>query len=550
MKRLWDARGRFARKNASATIDPAELVSKGIPPNEWNQYVERAPRKKIVWEKTKYPGIWQRIWKDKRGNERTSYRVVVSHDGKQSTMTFHSLTKAREWKAKEDSEHANNAAGLPLKTPKQLRKVTLGQAIKAYMTDVWGHLGLKIVTKILVNDPVLGNPNYVPNHSIKEREIDDTNYSNLDKFQRCEYGSSLCKKSIYDVDNVLTWKKYEEWLRDQPGRQGETLTPRTIKRLFVSIKPVFTRAIDGTLPSIFEDRDTEIEIGEHPKLKNPLDRYVVKGSSMGTRSRSLREGELEKIEATFKTLHGRNKYYVPLAFYLAIETGMRLQEIINLQWGDIDLERRIIEITKSKTDDKQTYLGRKIVLPYNVMWHLLIPQAIARETVRDNKTDWVFPRTRNNKDPRASFKDVWREDVVKRSGIVEAYLEKYPRTTLKDAFLHFHDLRRTANTNFLLAKLEREEREIMLGHANSYQNDAYLNPEVILKPIRDKLDRHVLGGLTAKEYTEKIIAEGKELPDGSLLVNLTNYPLDVNLVELLQKGTLRYQDISMKIEGR
>lgn len=41
---------------------------------------------------------------------------------------------------------------------------------------------------------------------------------------------------------------------------------------------------------------------------------------------------------------------------------MRLQEIFNLTWQDIDFDNRRIEIRKSKTDHLSAYEGRTIVL--------------------------------------------------------------------------------------------------------------------------------------------------------------------------------------------
>jgi integrase len=61
--------------------------------------------------------------------------------------------------------------------------------------------------------------------------------------------------------------------------------------------------------------------------------------------------------------------------YLALDTGMRMQEILNLKWSDIDFEQRRIEIRKSKTDRKQVAkggrAGRRIVLPYMAMSSLI-----------------------------------------------------------------------------------------------------------------------------------------------------------------------------------
>ncbi len=40
---------------------------------------------------------------------------------------------------------------------------------------------------------------------------------------------------------------------------------------------------------------------------------------------------------------------LPMAVRLALNTGMRRGEILNLRWGDIDLDAKRLTVTKSKT---------------------------------------------------------------------------------------------------------------------------------------------------------------------------------------------------------
>lgn len=47
-----------------------------------------------------------------------------------------------------------------------------------------------------------------------------------------------------------------------------------------------------------------------------------------------------------------------LAIRLLIYTGCRLNEIMTLQWGDVNLENRVLSLPDSKTGAKQVFLGR------------------------------------------------------------------------------------------------------------------------------------------------------------------------------------------------
>jgi integrase len=61
-----------------------------------------------------------------------------------------------------------------------------------------------------------------------------------------------------------------------------------------------------------------------------------------------------------------------VAIWFAIETGMRLQEIFNLTWKDIDPGKRRVKITKSETDHMNAYKGRTIVLTVRAWAYLSV----------------------------------------------------------------------------------------------------------------------------------------------------------------------------------
>jgi hypothetical protein len=192
------------------------------------------------------------------------------------------------------------------------------------------------------------------------------------------------------------------------------------------------------------------------------------------------EGELQRLERACEACRGLNRTYVLLAIYLAIETGMRLQEIFNLTWPDVDIQNRRIAIRKSKTDRVSDYDGRTIVM--NVVARALLAALHIRLIInfRYSKEDRIFPMTRE------AFKQSWA-DVVKRADIED---------------LHFHDLRREAGSRFDEAGLTRGEHDLMMGHANKDMASLYIRAD--LKSIQDKLDRHRFGGKTWQEVEEDI----------------------------------------------
>lgn len=154
---------------------------------------------------------------------------------------------------------------------------------------------------------------------------------------------NFCSKALAYISRADAHHYVAERLKDRWN--GTPITPRTVRREINTIQHVF-------------------EVAKHrwglTALVNPFRALPVKGS-VYRRKRRLKEGELERIERACEACRGLNRYYVPLAVYLAVETGMRLQEIFNLTWEDVATHRRI-EIRKSKTDHLSQYEGRTIVL--------------------------------------------------------------------------------------------------------------------------------------------------------------------------------------------
>jgi len=300
----------------------------------------------------------------------------------------------------------------------------------------------------------------------------------------------ICSKNLLqltkqDVNWFIDKKKHETW--KSPGSNGEAkpLSPRTIRRLLNIVQRVFSWT-------------TEFRSGfEH--LPNHFAGIRIAGSTGGRRRRSLHDGELERIMEACEKCHAPNNYYIPLAINLAIDTAMRRSEIFNLTWKDIDDVNRRITIRKSKTDKKTGNLnGVKIVLPA-LAKHLLVTLAMFRQPKEEG--GWFAYPSDNKKifpmEPRA-FTQAW-EKVLQRAGIEG---------------LHFHDLRREANTRFIKANLTVEERNLMLRHADKSMNAVYIGEETLLKGIQDKLDRFVLDGMTLEQAYENgrvDLAEARQL---------------------------------------
>lgn len=349
---------------------------------------------------------------------------------------FQSRSQAERWSR--EQEKAILETGLPL-THEELKNHTVGKIVRDYLKDITPHKGCHV-----------------------------SEAATLNKFLRYD----ICKKSLAyvkkkDAYDYIATRKKETW-------RGKKISNATIRRDINSIHNVFVVAREQWG---FEN------------LANPfenLGKKTLTGSD-NRRQRRLKEGELRRLEDACDRCLGLNRLYVPLAIYLAIETGMRLQEIFNLTWQDADVPKRRIEIRKSKTDHVNNYAGRTIVMSVLAELYLARIAYALNNAGRFKLTDKIFPMSKE------AFKQSWA-DVRKRAKI-------------KD--LTFHDLRHEAGSNFDEAGLTKAEHDLIMGHANRDMASRYIHSE--LKNIQEKLDRHLLGGVT----WEQRLAQAKANLEGN-----------------------------------
>lgn len=133
------------------------------------------------------------------------------------------------------------------------------------------------------------------------------------------------------------------------------------------------------------------------------------------------------------------RHYVPYMFEFACETGVRLEELTELEWATCDLEARTIYVPPSKNGDDR--------------YALLTERAVELLQMLPRETDRVFPV--NKLSVGQMFRVATRELGIKN--------------------LHFHDSRHEACTR--LAKfLTAMELAKVIGHRNVNTLLIYYNP--------------------------------------------------------------------------
>ena len=140
-----------------------------------------------------------------------------------------------------------------------------------------------------------------------------------------------------------------------------------------------------------------------------------------------------------KFLAADHPRFVLLAFLLALYTGQRLTDVMNMTWGQVDLEQGLIRLTQSKT-------GKALWLPM----HTVLKDTL-REAKKDTSSIYIVHGLGGQPIKPELFSGHYFQDAKGRAGLGKG--------------LPFHGLRKTAG--IMLAEAGATPFEIMgvLGHA-------------------------------------------------------------------------------------
>lgn len=127
---------------------------------------------------------------------------------------------------------------------------------------------------------------------------------------------------------------------------------------------------------------------------------------------------------------------------LAISTGMRLGEIVNLQWSHIDLSRRIIIVQNTNEFSTKSRKNRKIPISNSLL-------SVLNERKRNEKCNYVF----------------YYEDKHCRPDLITKRFKRYVRQAAIDQTLHFHSLRHSTASLLVQANVPIYTVKEILGHS-------------------------------------------------------------------------------------
>ena len=305
------------------------------------------------------------------------------------SRSFHFRKDAEAWARQ--SEVQADRSELP-NDPKILHRITLGQLVERYRDTV----------------------------SVRKRGYDVERIV-LTAFLR----HPICRKPLSHI-------RTEDFAAYRDERL-KTIKVTTLKRELSPLHNLFEVARD----------DWGLPLSENPlgKLRLP--------SSPSRRERRLKDGELDKLVVAARSC--RNEQILPIIL-LAVATGMRRGEILNLRWGHIDREKRSLLIPHAKNGHSRT---------------LPLTRDAAEVLDRISRTgDRVFPMSGN------AFRLAW-DRLRARAGLAD---------------LHFHDLRHEAISRFFERGLSVPEVALISGHRDARMLFRYAH--ATRQAIIQKIDHH------------------------------------------------------------
>jgi integrase len=329
-------------------------------------------------------GIDKRTHKDGT----VSYRARVRIKGHPFLIqSFSSKTLAMKWKR--DTESAIERGAFAYEKPGS--RHTLSELIDRY------------IEKVLPTKPK--NARNVRQHLLWWKQ---------------ELGSNF----LSDIKPNLISQKRDDLL-SSPTCKNSPRSPTTVVRYLASLSHAFSVAV----------KDWEW-MQENPVLK------ISKPKISNERTRFLSDEERARLIKACQKSKSKGLYPVVI---LALSTGMRRGEILNLRWSDVDLDRGAILLQTTKNGE------RRFIPLVGIALDLLKSRHANQST-----NSLVFPAPHSPSKP-IDIRSAW-DTALKKTGIFN---------------FRFHDLRHTAASYLAMNQASLLEIGTLLGHKTVQMTKRY-----------------------------------------------------------------------------
>ena len=369
------------------------------------------------------------IEKRRTKDGKIQYRVKVRLKGfPPQTSTHEKISDAKRWA--QDTESAIRD-GRHFKTT-EAKKHTLGELVDRYIRDV-----------------------------LPQKKKSQKKQTAQLLWWKDQIGSYL----LSDITPALIGEKRDDLLRGITYRKTQR-SAATVVRCLSSLSHAFT-----------------IAVNEWGWLEDSPMRKVAKLKEARGRVRFLEEKDRENLlQACRESL---NPHLYPVVL-IAISTGMRYGEIINLTWADVDLSRERIILQDTKN-------GERRAVPIAGQAIELLKQM---EKKRRIDTNLLFPKIRKGQQADAmlqkpNFDKV--QKVQKPAQLRSAWITALKKAEIED--FRFHDLRHCAASYLAMSGASLAEIADILGHKTLAMVKRYAHLSDSHKhTVIDRMNKHFIGG--------------------------------------------------------
>jgi integrase len=174
------------------------------------------------------------------------------------------------------------------------------------------------------------------------------------------------------------------------------------------------------------------------------------------------------VEEAGKLLEAASRHPRPILI-LALETGMRRGEILSLRWSDVDMINGMLYIGKTKNNE-----ARHVPMSNRVRATL---SAIPRRL----RSDYVFTRSIRKTQRGKGRKHPLNQPIGKVGKPFNDFRTSFENACMKAGItgFRFHDLRHTAASHMVMARVPFRTVGEILGHKTTTMTERYslLTPE-------------------------------------------------------------------------
>jgi len=282
-------------------------------------------------------------------------------------------------------------------------------------------------------------------------------------------------KRLKDVSSVLEWWRDQlgycvlaDFNRSQISQKIELLTRKTVERVDKDTGrkkpvPISSSRVNRYMAALSHVCTTAMNEWEWLE-NNPLSKIKKLKEPRG-RIRFLNDAEREKLLKACLNASYQNMYLIVV---LALSTGARRGEIMNIRWTDIDFSRGQIVLHNTKNNERR-------LLP--LTGHAL-DLMCQHQKVRRIDTDLIFPSQRGDKPHE--IKRSW-EGALREADIVD---------------FRFHDLRHSAASYLAMNGASLAEIAEVLGHKTLSMVKRYAHlSEAHTNSVVASMNDKIFGGL-------------------------------------------------------